>query len=352
MKFFGISIIIACLNEEHFIGKCIDSILNQTYGGEIEIIIADGGSKDNSLHIIDEYIKKYSNIILINNSAKIQAIGRNLAIRTSKYDYIAYIDAHSYTEKDWLYELYTCYQNISKNDDKIAGVGSVYRNASDDSFSKTIFAITRSFLSGATSKHYLNQKNITKVENASMCLYKKDIFEKFGYFDETLHIGEDFELNQRFAFKYKHNIYVNPSAVFNYYPRDSFESLLKQQFRYGYWRQILNAKNGLHPIKSFIPALLLLMLSLILLPSLISSIFLYMFHIQLTSYLLLLSFISTLFLLLFYFLVALYLLVIFFTSLYISFKNSVNPALAFIITIGIHSSYGFGSLYSFFSRKK
>jgi glycosyltransferase involved in cell wall biosynthesis len=328
MKFPGISIIIACLNEDHYIGECIDSILNQSYIGETEIIIADGGSTDNTLQIINEYKQHFSNIILINNPEKIQAAGRNHAINISKYDFIAYIDAHSYPKKNWLYELYTAYLEISQKDDKIAGIGSVYSNASEKPFSKTVFAITKSFLIGATSNHYLNQNNISKVHNASMCLYKKDIFEKFGYFDETLKVGEDIELNQRLTFKYKYNIYVNPSAMFFYYPRDNFVSLFKQQFRYGYWRQIVNNKNNLFSIKSIVPGLFLLFMMVLLLLSIFSSMLLLLFSSLLVSYLLL----------------------IIIGSVYLSFKSRVNPALVLLVTITIHISYGLGGIYSFLNR--
>jgi glycosyltransferase involved in cell wall biosynthesis len=352
MKFPGISIIIACLDEEHFIGKCLESLLTQTYQGETEIIIADGGSKDQSVQIINDFINRYSNIILLNNPEKFQSIGRNLAIKKSKYEYIAYIDAHSYPEKCWLQELYSAFYTISRNDDRIAGVGSVYLNASISSFSKTVFTITKSFLSGATSKHYLNIPNLTKVQHASMCLYKKDLFEKLGGFDETLQIGEDIELNQRITYIHNYNIYVNPSAKFYYFPRENFISLLKQQFRYGLWRQIANNKNRLHSLKSFVPGILLLFFMLILLPAFISVMFLYLFYPQITSYVLLLSFISTMFMILFYILIALYLILILLSSLFICIKYRLNPVLVFFITLGIHISYGSGSIYSFFIRNK
>ena len=57
-----ISIIIPAYNIENYIAKCLDSLLNQTYKN-IEIIIVDDGSSDNTGKVIDDYVSKYKNII-------------------------------------------------------------------------------------------------------------------------------------------------------------------------------------------------------------------------------------------------------------------------------------------------
>ncbi len=60
-----ISIIIPCYNVEKYVGQCLDSIINQTYK-ELEIILVNDGSKDETLQIIQGYAKKDSRIIVIN----------------------------------------------------------------------------------------------------------------------------------------------------------------------------------------------------------------------------------------------------------------------------------------------
>ena len=57
-----VSIIVPVYNVEEYLRKCLDSLVNQTYQN-IEIIVVNDGTKDNSQSIIDEYKKKYSKII-------------------------------------------------------------------------------------------------------------------------------------------------------------------------------------------------------------------------------------------------------------------------------------------------
>lgn len=71
-EFPGISIIVAVYNEEKFIRNCIESLLQQTYPGETEIIISDGGSTDDTCKIVREMQKLHPQIKLVHNKKKYQ----------------------------------------------------------------------------------------------------------------------------------------------------------------------------------------------------------------------------------------------------------------------------------------
>ena len=60
-----ITLVIPVYNSEKYIGRCLDSILNQTYN-DVDILVINDGSKDKSKEIIEEYQRKYNNIKLIN----------------------------------------------------------------------------------------------------------------------------------------------------------------------------------------------------------------------------------------------------------------------------------------------
>ncbi len=252
-----ISVIIPTLNEEKYIGRCLDSILGQTYGGELEIIIADGGSADKTTEIIIKYCNAHPNIRLIDNPKKYQAPGRNLAIKESTADLIAYIDAHSYADRDWLEQLYTAFAELDGRIEKLAGVGSVYFDASQTAFSTASDAALKSVLSGAGGGHFLNAGHISEVDNAYGCLYKKDVLNEAGLYNEALIAGEDMELNQRITSRFGYKLFVNPRAITYYYRPQTAGELIRQQFHYGFWRVKAMMISNIFRLKVFVPALLL-----------------------------------------------------------------------------------------------
>ncbi len=93
-----ISIIVPVYNSEKYLSKCLDSLINQTLE-EIEIIIVNDGSTDNSQKIIDQYIEKYPNKIKsFYQKNKGQAAARNFGISNSTGEFIAFVDSDDYLE--------------------------------------------------------------------------------------------------------------------------------------------------------------------------------------------------------------------------------------------------------------
>jgi len=95
-----VSIIIPVYNSEKWLVQCLDSAINQTYKN-LEIIIVDDCSTDNSLKILEEYASKYKNITLLKNDKNMgPAYSRNKAIEVAKGEYMYPLDSDNYLELD------------------------------------------------------------------------------------------------------------------------------------------------------------------------------------------------------------------------------------------------------------
>lgn len=101
MKF---SIIIPVYNVEKYIAKCLDSILKQTYKN-YEVIIVNDGTKDNSVEIINKYVKKYDQFKLYNKENGGLSDARNYGLQYAEGDYLLFIDSDDYIERNLLKEL-------------------------------------------------------------------------------------------------------------------------------------------------------------------------------------------------------------------------------------------------------
>ena len=86
-----ISIVVPIYKVEDYIDKCIESIINQTYKN-VEILLIDDGSSDNTLKKVKEYSKKDKRIRIIEENNSGVSVARNNGIKESKGDLITFID--------------------------------------------------------------------------------------------------------------------------------------------------------------------------------------------------------------------------------------------------------------------
>jgi len=100
-----ISIIVPVYNVEEYLEKCVDSIINQTYSN-IEIILVDDGSKDNSGKMCDELQAKDSRIKVIHKENGGLSDARNAGLKIATGDYIGFVDSDDYIEEDMFETLY------------------------------------------------------------------------------------------------------------------------------------------------------------------------------------------------------------------------------------------------------
>lgn len=94
-----VSVIIPVYNAEKTIGRCLDSLINQTIADQIEIIAIDDGSTDNSLEILHSY--ESENIKIIHTSNLPIGQVRNIGIEMASGQYIGFIDSDDYVTNDW-----------------------------------------------------------------------------------------------------------------------------------------------------------------------------------------------------------------------------------------------------------
>lgn len=95
-----LSIIVSVYNTFKYVEKCIESILNQTYEN-IELIIIDDGSKDNSLSILKKYKNNKKVKLFINSENKGLSYSRNRGVKESTGDFIGFIDSDDYIEENY-----------------------------------------------------------------------------------------------------------------------------------------------------------------------------------------------------------------------------------------------------------
>ncbi len=111
-----ITVVVPCYNNEKYLPKCIESILNQTYSN-LEIILVNDGSTDNSIAVINEYAKKDKRIVVIDQKNQGVSVARNTAIDIAKGEYLSFVDSDDIISLDYFEVLM---DSLTRNDADIA----------------------------------------------------------------------------------------------------------------------------------------------------------------------------------------------------------------------------------------
>lgn len=135
-----VSIIVPVYGVEKYIDKCLNSLVKQSLK-EIEIIVVNDGTKDNSQKIIDKYVKKYPDKIksyIKENGG--QGSARNYGLKKASGEYIGYVDSDDFVEKDMYKKLYN---KAKENNYDIVVCGNY--NVSEDYQNKNIDAFINNY---------------------------------------------------------------------------------------------------------------------------------------------------------------------------------------------------------------
>ncbi len=227
-----VSIIIPCRDEEDFIAKCLDSIIQNDYSKErLEVLVIDGMSKDGTRGVIMGYAQQYAWIRLIENPEQITPVALNLGINNAKGEIIMWMSAHNRYEKDYIRR---CVESLEKYEaDNVGGIiKTLPRN---DTFIGRAIAASLSHRFGVGNSYFRVQTGQPKlVDTVFGGCYRREVFDRVGLFNENLVRGQDMEFNLRLK-KSGGKTLLIPNIVSYYYARSDIKSFWKHNFGNGLW---------------------------------------------------------------------------------------------------------------------
>lgn len=197
-----VSVIIPAYNGEKFIRQTLESILSQTYQN-FEVTVVDDGSQDSTAEIVKAYCQKDSRITILQQENSGVAAARNLAIRHSRGEYIAPIDADDIWYPENLEQQVQCLLNSD------SGVGVVYSWSVDINEAGYLMGgFYNSTFEGDVYKALVYKYFIG---NASASLIRRACFEQVGSYNcqmraENAQGCEDWELHLRIAEQYQFKV--------------------------------------------------------------------------------------------------------------------------------------------------
>lgn len=259
----AVSVVIPMRNETNHIGRCLDSLVNQTFAHDrYEILVVDGRSTDNSKQVAAHYATSDVCVRLLDNPSQITPTGMNLGLRAAHGTIIVIAGAHTSYPADFVKN---CVECLEKTGADVVG-GPIETVVDSDCLSARLVATILSSPFGVGNSKFRTSDIAGFVDTVPFGAFRREIFERAGMYNEKLVRNQDNELNARIR-KVGGRIYLTPVLKTHYHPAKTFVGLLNYAFKTSQWhiftvRESMASMNSRH----FAPALfLILLLSLFLL---------------------------------------------------------------------------------------
>ena len=229
-----VSIGIIALNEENCLPNILDDIINQTYSHrQMEILLVDSDSTDNTkntmLHFADKYGKDFYRIKVLDNPEKRQANGWNVVLKNYLGDVIIRIDAHAHIPMDFVERRIKCLLN----GEYVCG-GKCPAMCTQDTIIPRILLAAENAMLGSSISKFRNSNVSCYVNSISHGAYRREVFDKVGFFNEKLGRTEDNDIHQRIR-EAGYKIFFDKNMISYRYVRPTLKKMLKQKFMNGYW---------------------------------------------------------------------------------------------------------------------
>lgn len=185
----AISVVLATKgNKLVLLERCIKSLQNQSFR-DFEIILV--------YKIFPEQLRELfetCNIVTLKENLSTLGAARNLGVKHAKGELVALIDDDCEASEDWLKKIYSTFLRYPS----LVCLGGPHFTPQEESQKNPLRFVEGSFLESHMQKTHLDRSAIGKIAGCNVA-YRKVIFEKIGYLDETLKSGEDWEFHRRLA---------------------------------------------------------------------------------------------------------------------------------------------------------
>lgn len=178
-----ISVIIPVYNTAAYLARCLDSVLSQSYP-QLEVVLINDGSSDDSGAICDDYAAKDSRITVIHQANAGIGITRNVGLHHSTGDLIVFVDSDDFLFPDALQHLYDCLVE----DDSDLVIANFVKVFPDNTRSAPCYRLSRDTLDSAQMLSLLGDFGSVSTGPCAK-LYRKEILEGITY--PSRRIGED-----------------------------------------------------------------------------------------------------------------------------------------------------------------
>lgn len=227
-----VSVIMAVRDEARHLRDTLGAVLAQDYPGPLEVIVAVAPSRDDTADIADELAATDPRIHVTDNPKAITPAGLNAAVAKGTGDVVVRVDGHACLPPGYVRRAVELLEETGA-----ANVGGVMAAEGTTPFEEAVAAAMSSpFGTGDARFHYGGEPG--PVDTVYLGVFRREILEQTGGYDETFVRAQDAELNHRIRTA-GGVVYFHPDLRVSYRPRSTWRALARQYFHYGRWRRVI-----------------------------------------------------------------------------------------------------------------
>lgn len=237
----SVAILLPVLNEGDNIDDCLQSLAEQVYDGTIEILVADGGSTDDTMDRLGWWSDFVNNLKIYENPDQIQSAGLNLLAEVAHSDILIRADAHTSYARDYVSNSVAALDGIPN-----AAVGGPMMVKGQSDFGRAVAVAFRSPLAiGPARFHHATRP--TEADTVYLGAMRKATWDSLGGMRALpSRVAEDADFYYRLR-KSGGRVLVDPAIVSTYRPRETITDLWRQFYRYGLGKADMLYVNGEFP---------------------------------------------------------------------------------------------------------
>jgi glycosyltransferase involved in cell wall biosynthesis len=232
----AVSVIMPVLNEERHLADAVGCIMQQSYPGELELVLAVGPSRDRTQEIAKRLSAENSRVIVVSNPTGRTPQGLNIAIKASQYSILVRVDGHSLLPSDYVRAAVETMEKTGADN-----VGGIMAAEGVTPFEKAVArAMTSKIGVGNARFHTGGQEG--EVETVYLGTFRRTALERVGGYDETFVRAQDWEMNHRIR-QSGGRVWFTPRMKVTYRPRPNLRALARQYFHTGRWRRVVGREH-------------------------------------------------------------------------------------------------------------
>lgn len=265
---YKLGIVIPVRNEGKFLGQTLDQIYLQDFPMDrVELAVVDGGSDDETRQVAEKFKSRFGSLKILDNPRRYASAGKNIGIKNTVAPFLVFLNGHTYIpSKNFLSDIIALFEST--------GADCLCRprplTPPDINEFERAVAVCRGSALGhdPTSEAWTDYDGPADPTSCG-AIYRREVFDKVGLFDEDFDICNDVDFNHRVKTGGLAS-YISPKLKVYLYPRSTIQQLWRHMNRVGMGRYKFTSKHNIFSPLQWFAGLALLGLLILMMLSLIS----------------------------------------------------------------------------------